>query len=172
MSRKDDVSFVKDVATVAEIEARKPFEVSQENRRRFIRIEIATPMTMQKIKESEGQFFPEVDWHMINGSILNISAGGLLVDVDQMLFSGDIVSMSFGLQGSENIDAVLGLVKRVDPDDQSFLAGIEFVSRKKLADLLSESEIEALPENLTDFNDSLRTVLNKYVYREENDADR
>ena len=167
MSRKDDVKFVRDVTQDdVELKARQPFDVKTENRRRFIRLEIDSPMTLQKIKESGGEFLSEVDWHIINGSILNISVGGVLVDADQALFEGDVVSMGFTLQKAEQLDSVLGLVKRVDADEGSFLAGIEFVSREKLRDLFSSGELEMLPENMTDFNQGVRTVLEKYVYQE------
>lgn len=167
MSRKDNVKFIKDVTPIhAEFMSRKPFEVTTEKRRRFIRLEIAAPMTLQKIKESGGEFFSEVDWHIINGSILNISAGGVLVDADQIIYEGDVVSMCFTLQGAQPLDSVLGLVKRVDHDDESFLAGIEFVSEAKLKDLFSQGEMDMLPENMTDFNHGVRNVLDKYVYQE------
>lgn len=167
MSRKDNVKYIKDVAvTEAELKSRKPFDVTTENRRRFIRLEIATPMTLQKIKESGGEFLSEVDWHIINGTVLNISASGVLVDADQMLFEGDVVSMGFTLQGAEQLDSVIGLVKRVDHDDATFLAGIEFVSEEKLKDIFSQGEVDMLPESMTDFNQGICTVLDKYVYRE------
>lgn len=167
MSRKDNVKYIKDVAvTEAELKSRKPFDVTTENRRRFIRLEISTPMTLQKIKESGGEFLSEVDWHIINGTVLNISASGVLVDADQMLFEGDVVSMGFTLQGAEQLDSVIGLVKRVDHDDATFLAGIEFVSEEKLKDIFSQGEVDMLPESMTDFNQGICTVLDKYVYRE------
>lgn len=167
MSRKDKVKYINDVSvTEAEMKSRKPFDVTTENRRRFIRLEIASPMTLQKIKESGGEFLSEVDWHIINGSILNISAGGVLVDADQILFEGDVVSMAFTLQGAEQLDSVLGLVKRVDHDEATFLAGIEFVSEEKLRDLFSQGEVDMLPGNMTDFNQGVCTVLDKYVYKE------
>lgn len=171
MSRKDDVKFITDVTTNdATIAVRKPFALTTENRRRFIRLEIASPMTLQKIKESGGEFLSDVDWHLINGSILNISAGGVLVDADQIIYEGDVVSMTFTLQGTETLDRVLGLVKRVDPDEGMFLAGIEFISEDRLKDMFSSGEIEMLPESMTDFDRGVRDVINKYVYRETNDG--
>jgi hypothetical protein len=65
---------------------------------------------------------------------------------------------------------VLGLVKRVDPDEGMFLAGIEFISEDRLKDMFSSGEIEMLPESMTDFDRGVRDVINKYVYRETNDG--
>ncbi|MBN1211688.1 MAG: PilZ domain-containing protein [candidate division Zixibacteria bacterium] len=168
MRTKEKVKFVKDVETEStELAARKPFRVDRENKRRFIRLQISSPMTMKKIKDAVGNFWPEGDWHMINGTILNISAGGVLVDIDQPLLEGDVVCMYFTLQEVECLDNVLGLVKRVDGENGFFLAGIEFITRDYLNDLFSRGELEMLPNDLTNFDESVREVLNKYVYAEK-----
>jgi hypothetical protein len=167
MKAKEKVKFVKDVETESmELNTRRPFHVDRENKRRFIRLQISSPMTMKKIKDAVGNFWPDGDWHIINGTILNISAGGVLVDVDQPLLEGDVVCMSFVLQEVECLDNVLGLVKRVDGEDGFFLAGIEFITREYLNDLFSGGELEMLPNCLTNFDDSVRAVLNRYVYTE------
>jgi len=167
MKTKEKVKFVKDVETEnTEFAARKPFRVNRENKRRFIRLQISSPMTMKKIKDAVGNFWPEGDWHMINGTILNISAGGVLVDIDQPLLEGDVVCMYFTLQDVECLDNVLGLVKRVDGENGFFLAGIEFITRDYLNDLFSGGELEMLPNDLNNFDNSVREVLNKYVYAE------
>jgi len=167
MKANEKVKFVKDVETEkTEISVRKPFRVDRDNKRRFIRLQISSPMTMKKIKDAVGNFWPEGDWHMINGTILNISAGGVLVDIDQPLLEGDVVCMYFTLQEVECLDNVLGLVKRVDGENGFFLAGIEFITRDYLDDMFSGGELEMLPNDLNNFDDSVREVLNKYVYAE------
>jgi len=168
MKKNEKVKYVHDVtAKENELAVRKPFRMNRDNQRRFIRLEISSPMTINKIKDAVGNFWPEGDWHLINGMILNISAGGVLVEVDQPLLEGDVVSMSFTLQDVECLDNVLGLVKRVDGEDGFFLAGVEFITREYLEDLFSRGELDLLPEDLSNFNESVRNVLNKYVYAEK-----
>jgi len=168
MKKNEKVKYVHDVtAKEKELAVRKPFRMNRDNQRRFIRLEISSPMTINKIKDAVGNFWPEGDWHLINGMILNISAGGVLVEVDQPLLEGDVVSMSFTLQDVECLDNVLGLVKRVDGEDGFFLAGVEFITREYLEDLFSRGELDLLPEDLSNFNESVRNVLNKYVYAEK-----
>ncbi|MEW5794862.1 MAG: PilZ domain-containing protein [Candidatus Zixiibacteriota bacterium] len=158
---------IRDVAAEkAVIRARRPFKVSQEEKRRFIRLEISTPMSLHKIKDRDGQYWTHGDWQTIYGSILNISAGGVLVDLDQVIEEGDVVSMHFTLQGVEGLDNVLGLVKRVDIDSEGCLAGIEFISREFLVDYLSQAELELLGKEYTNFDYSIRRVLDRYVYHE------
>jgi hypothetical protein len=155
---------VRDVsAQPEEFVARPPFKVQQEDKRRFIRLEIASPMTLRRIKDVTGGFWTEGEWHVIDGLILNVSAGGVLVDVNQPLMEGDIVSMHFTLQEVECLENIVGLVKRVEEDDGSFLVGIEFISRKEMSDVFSKAEMELLRDSLTDFDEGVRDVLNRFV---------
>jgi len=150
--------------------ARRPFTVSQEDKRRFIRLEISTPMSLRKIKNRGGQYWAHGDWQTIPGQILNISGGGVLVDLDQAVEEGDVVSMHFTLQEVEGLDNVLGLVKRVDIDTDGCLAGIEFISREYLVDHFSQAEMELLGEEYTNFDRSIGDVLSRYVYQETSTA--
>ncbi len=164
----DDAS-AQDTATLD----REPFRVKKEDKRRFVRLEISSPMSLQKIKDSAGGFWPDGDWHVINGSILNISAGGVLVDLNQEVNSGDIVSMHFTMQKVEEISNVLGLVKRVDGDDGSFITGIQFISAGYLLDHFSRGEVDLLADQHTNFSESVQNILNKYLdQRTEVETDR
>jgi hypothetical protein len=167
MHHKEKVKYVQDVdASPTAVAVRKPFTLEQQESRRFIRLEISSPMSLQKIKDAGGYFVPEGDWHTINGLILNISAGGVLVETDQLLQEGDVVSMCFTLQDVERIDNILGLVKRCDHTDDIFLSGIEFISRRHLEDLFAQSELDLLPKSLSNFSQSVTRVLDKYVTRQ------
>jgi len=167
MVSKGKVKFVHEVSPEPAVYgARKPFRVEQQEQRRFVRLEISSPMTLQRIKDAQGQFTPDGDWHSVNGTILNISAGGVLVETDQPLLSGDVVAMHFIVQDVESLSNVLGMVKRSEQDQQVFLAGIEFITREYLEDVFSQAEMDLLPSSLTNFSEGVREVLNKYVFRE------
>ena len=56
------------------------------------------------------------------------------------------------------------MIKRVDIDPEGCLAGIEFISREQLVDHFTQAEMDLLGENYTNFDDSIRQVLNRYVY--------
>lgn len=166
MSTKSRTKFITELAQrESTLELAKPFRVEKEDQRRFVRLEISSPMDLRKIKDISGNFWPNGDRRMIDGVILNISGGGVLIETDQPVNEGDVVSMHFTLQSVENIDHVLGLVKRADRDEGSFLIGIEFITRESLADLFTEGELELLSEDMTAFDDQVRAVLNKYVQR-------
>lgn len=166
MKANTRTKFVSEATTTLDdVSVRRPFKLESKNKRRFIRLEISAPMSLQKIRGSGEGFWPDGHSHVIQGLILNISAGGVLVDLNESINEGDVVSMHFTLQEIEALDCVLGLVKRVDRDADGTLTGIEFISREGLEDMFSKGEIDMLPEKYADFDRSVRMVLDKYVFR-------
>ena len=150
------------------IVVREPLKVEQENRRRFVRLQISSPMSMRKIKDIFGNYWPDGGDYAISGSILNISACGVLVELDQPLNEGDVVAMRFALEKVDPLDGILGIVKRCDVDDEASLAGIEFVERKDLSDRLTNAEMELLSQKLMNFRASVRDVLGRYIQESGN----
>jgi hypothetical protein len=142
---------------------RSPFRVTKDTRRQFVRVEISSPLYLQRIKGVDGGFWPEGQGQPIVGTILNISLGGVLVDLERPVKSGDIVTLRFNLQGEVILQNVLGLVKRCEESEGKYLTGLEFVDRKKLSDKLSAAEFDLLSAEIDGFDDNVRKVLNKYV---------
>ncbi len=165
MKDSTKTKYISDVNnTDTKLKATKPFEVERENQRQFIRLEISTPMSLKKIKDIFGNFWPTEEDYSVAGEILNISAGGVLVDLDQPLNEQDIVSMKFSLQDVKSLDNVLGLVKRVEHDEDCYLTGIEFVTQQQLEDRLSTAEIKLLDNSFDDFSHRVTDVLKQHVY--------
>lgn len=147
------------------LSVKKPFKLYKEEKRRFIRLEISEPIDLSILKDDVEGYWPEGDGPKYEGSILNLSAGGVLVLSDSPVKEGMLVLLKISLQDVEILDNIIGLVKRVDDDtDGERLIGIEFISREYLEDVFSFSEIEFLPENVTSFNEQLKKTMNKYVY--------
>ena len=99
-----------------------------------------------------------------NGSILNLSAGGVLIVSDHGIREYSIVLMKMTVQDIELIDRIVGRVKRTEGDGDDWLIGIEFISREQMDDYFSEAEIELLPEEASSFTEQIRSVLNRYIY--------
>lgn len=146
------------------IDVREPFRLIREQKRRYIRLEISEPIDILLMNDRTGEVYDENRALQYRGSIMNLSAGGVLVVCDSPIAEGSLVLIKMTLQDVEVVDRVLGLVKRVDADGDSWLIGLEFISRGQLKDYLSEAEIEVLPENVDSFDERIRNVLNKYVY--------
>jgi hypothetical protein len=151
--------------TDSKTKVRRPLKIEEENQRRFVRLEIVSPIELCRIKDIFGNYSATGERKM-EGTILNLSAGGVLVDLRDPLNEGDVVAMRFTVNGAEPLDSVLGVVKRCDTDEEGHLAGIQFVDREQLADSLSAAELELLAEHFGDFEQTVRRVLENYVYQE------
>lgn len=164
MKETDKIKHLSDVELGSQkISIKKPFYVQKEKQRQFIRLEISSPMTVRQLKDIFGTFRPQDTDDMIDGTVMNISTGGLLVDLSSPLNEGDIVVMKFSLQDVETIDNILGLVKRVELDEDGSLAGIQFIDKKFLADKLTLAELDMIDERFSNFHQTIRKVLNKYI---------
>ena len=168
MNHQSRTKYISDVdINQGNVRALKPLKVSSENQRRFVRLTISSPIHFRKVKDIFGNFSPEGDAYPIDGSILNISAGGILAELDQPLNEGDIVAMRIIMEKVEPLDGVLGLVKRCDRDEDFHLVGIQFVRRDDLADKLSQAEMELLSKELNHFNKTVEQLLSRYLRQKQ-----
>lgn len=149
----------------ADIAVRQPLKVEEENQRRYVRLEIISPATLRRIKDVFGNYSASGE-REIEATVLNLSIGGVLVDLSEPLNEGDVVGMRFNVNGIEPLDSVLGIVKRCDTDQDGHLAGIQFVDRRHLSDHLTSAELELLADHFRDFEQTVRQVLGNYIYRE------
>jgi hypothetical protein len=169
MKDSTKIRFISDVdVDPTPVAVRKPFKLMKDNQRRYVRLEITSPVSLKKIKDIFGSFWPNGDAYSIEGSILNISSGGVLVEIDQPLNEGDLVLLRMTVEGIDTIDNILGMAKRCEAaDDTAYLVGIEFITRHHLNDLLSQAEAETLDPSCCDFNERIRQVLQQYVVMEQ-----
>ncbi len=169
MRDSSKVRFVSDVdVDTTPVAVRKPFKLMKENQRRYVRLEITSPVSLKKIKDIFGSFWPHGDAYSIEGHILNISSGGVLVEIDQPLNDGDLVLLQMTVEGVETVDNILGKAKRCEAaDDTAYLVGIEFITRHHLNDLLSQAEAETIDPACGDFNERIRQVLQQYVVMDQ-----
>lgn len=166
MSIKSKTRFVSDVkVSDRDIQARRPFRVEQDEQRRFIRLEFAAPIWLKDVRDENGRLVPIDREYTYEGLILNVSAGGVLIDTNHPFESDQLVLMRFTLQETEILDNILGLVKRVERDDEGCLVGIEFTDLPRLKDRFSHGELELLAEFVGDFEHRVRSTLEKYLYK-------
>ena len=159
------VKIISDIETDSNVvSVKKPFRLITENKRRYIRLEVSEPVTFTVVKDTTGGFWPDGDGPAFEGSILNLSAGGVLIVADNGLDEGTIVLLKMDLQDIEVLDHVVAMVKRSDSTDDEYLLGIEFIPREYLNDVFSRAEIDMLANRVASFDEQIRKTLNKYVY--------
>ena len=157
-------------ATV-DFEVKPPFQIMEDNRRRFIRIDFEEPICYTTLKTSEGGFWPDGDGPSGKGEILNISAGGFLMFTSEPVMENTLLSMSLKIEGCDEVNNILGLVKRSEIDSGGYLVGIESITREKLYDILDSQEIERIPADVASFTERLRALLNNYIYAKKLSAE-
>ncbi len=148
--------------TVASV--KPPFKIRQDGQRRYIRLEISEPVSYSVLKDGNGRFSPSAERPYYTGSILNISAGGMLIVSENPLEEGTMIFLKMFLQEIEALDNIIGVVKRAEMDAGDWLIGVEFVSRERLSDHLSDAELRMLPENAASFDERVKMALNKYIF--------
>jgi len=152
------------------VSVKKPFALHKDKSRHYIRLEISEPLSFSILRDRENGFRTQPNEQIFQGSILNISAGGVLIETETPLGEGSLITMKMSLQEVETIDHVIGLVKRADADENMWLIGIEFISREYLVDHFSSAELEIIPPELASFDERLKMTLNKYVQYKRNSA--
>ncbi len=146
------------------LQARSPFMVESENHRKFVRVDIGLPVEVKQIKDQSGNFIPEDDVYTVSGSILNISATGMLVDLEAPMSEEDIVLVRFTLQEVESLDNVVGVVKRMDVEGDRYLVGIEFIACDDLRDRFTMDQFETIKDSVCSFENKVRETLIRYLY--------
>jgi c-di-GMP-binding flagellar brake protein YcgR len=146
-------------------------DIRRTQRRRFVRIDIAGNITFKAV---------ELDVHKNEilsldkkGELLNISAGGILLTTSEQLKQNDLILMNFWLKNSQRLDNILGLVKRLEIEESSeskhdeYLAGIEFITKEKAAEIIPSKLAELLPAEINYFNEALEKLVVQFVYKQQ-----
>ncbi|OQX92739.1 MAG: hypothetical protein B6D58_01510 [candidate division Zixibacteria bacterium 4484_95] len=139
--------------------------LARTQRRKFVRIDISGDITYKVLdvsKREHGLIGIEK-----KGELLNISAGGILVVTAEKLNQGDHLLMNFRLKNSQNLENILGLVKRVDEQEGEYIVGIEFLVKEQLLETFPPDLAELLPPDIGYFNDELQKVIIQFVYKQQ-----
>jgi len=95
---------------------------------------------------------------------INISAGGLLVELPVNLSGDYYMIVHLGLSNVPIPDLIVGRVCHCRPGRESYFnAGIEFIVKEKHLEALPRSLIRNLPDKLFDFSEKSRDELNGFL---------
>jgi c-di-GMP-binding flagellar brake protein YcgR len=139
---------------------KQPLQLYREKKRRYVRLEIAAPIIYSVIDLDR----PLSDAHtnQLNGTMLNISGGGVLMVTDQQLREGEYLTISLELAGSDLLTGVAGKVKRVDEDGEGgYLVGVEFCTENELAEVFGQANIGSV---ISSFDDRVKRFLLRYIF--------
>ncbi len=146
--------------------ASRSLQITEENQREFVRIEFSTPIKIYFLKDASGKFHEEDDQTALNGSLLNFSEGGLLIETKDEISEGDIIFMTLKVKDISEIKNILGRVKRVDEEDDISIVGIELAGKDDLVDDLSQIELDLMGDRFSHFKDAIKSLLSNHANSE------
>ena len=134
------------------------------NARRYLRLPLAAPSTVRYLNGDPATrtfvLSPRID-----GTLLNVGAGGALVVCEHAPQPGELLALELSLSDEFTFGGVLGKVKRVEPDTEGgFLVGIEFGT---LANLCLERAEWQLPPGVVRFDSAFREALHHLLFTME-----
>lgn len=141
-------------------EIKRPVQLHRGKKRQYIRLEIEAPITFARIDLDRP--IEDLETHQIEGTILNISGGGVLIDSPQAVDEGQFIAMSFELRDYELVSGVVGKVKRVDEDgEEGCLMGIEFCDERELISVFGEANVGS---RLASFDERVKRTILKFIF--------
>lgn len=155
-----------DVMTVKSIS-----DITNSQRRRFVRIDIAGEVAF-KVIEMKTDSEPELSLEK-KGELLNISAGGILLNTNFSLNRDNLVLLNFWLKNSQRLENVLGVVKRHEPANDAengqveYLTGIEFLTKEQATEKLPLNVNETLPSSVNFFDEALQQAIVHFVFKQQ-----
>ncbi len=152
------------------VKVSSPFTLESDGHRKYVRLELAEPVTFLEIKQPGDSFAPEGIEEVREGRILNLSSGGALIDSSDIVAAGSLVALTFTLQGDVRLSDVLAIVRRVDIVDGVGVMGMSFIGRDQLQDVLSGGELELLDSRFNKFVMQAESALAKYVTSQANQS--
>ena len=144
----------------------KEGDIRRIQRRRFVRLNVSGDMTFRVLESNRGD--EGILGQKCTGSLLNISAGGVLFETDSSVEPDSLLILDFSLKGRYSLNNILAAVKRVEPlDDGKFVVGTEFITRDNRADYGLEALAELLPPDSGTFDESLQKLVVKFIYDQQ-----
>lgn len=139
---------------------KQPLRLYREKKRRYVRLEIAAPITFSPIQLDRP--LADAAASQQTGTILNISGGGVLFISDSALAEDTYITMSLELTGCDLLTGIVGKVKRVEEDGEGcYLVGVEFCSDQEIDNVFGQANIGSV---IGSFDNKVRRFLLRYIF--------
>jgi hypothetical protein len=129
-----------------------------------VRLDVTSPVEIRLLVPASGEN-TEPGFIPYTGEILNISAGGVLVESRDAMPEGDYVVMELELNGTDRLSGIVGKIKRCETRGESaHLIGVEFCSAEDIRSNCPEEYQRLLGEHCSSFSEKVRALISKYVF--------
>jgi c-di-GMP-binding flagellar brake protein YcgR len=169
-SRRDAVySFKASILDLFESDERtmrieKTSEIKRIQRRKYVRLDLSGKMQFRILDIAKSNN-PGPD---LSGTLLNISAGGVLFESPVKVAEKEFIIVSFTLKGRQTLDGILAVTKRCEGSRaKGYLVGAEFVTRRNSSDHDIEHFDEFLPPGAGTFDENLQKLVVQFIYNQQ-----
>jgi len=142
-------------------------DVERLQRRDYVRVSVKLNLKYCVIKD-EGIFHEDNYRFWYESQTSDISAGGMLLHVEENIITNDIIMIrvpSYELMGIPRIiTAVCCRVIRLNEDN---FAGIQFITREKARSFFSRKELGLLPPQILSFDSLTQNRMVNYIFGEQ-----
>ncbi len=151
------------------VEIQQKSEPARLQRRKFIRINISGKMNLRTLDNDsvkEKGLGPDIP-----GTLLNISAGGLLFECGTKLTENSLVLLSFSLKSQHSLKNILAIIKRCEGSkNKGYLIGAEFITRDNFKEHGMEKLDQFLPPGCGTFDENLQKLVLRFIYDQQINA--
>jgi c-di-GMP-binding flagellar brake protein YcgR len=142
----------------------KTSDVTRTQRRKYVRLDISGEMLFRSLDlDNRDNIGPDMD-----GTLLNISAGGVLFESSVKLPEKRFITVSFTLKGRQALRDILAVVKRCEGSKaKGYLVGAEFITRHNSAEYDLEHIDEFLPPGAGTFDENLQKLVVQFIYNQQ-----
>ena len=134
-------------------------------RREFVRIDYLAKLTytvINNLKDKNQEF----KW--LPSQTSNISAGGMMMRVDDQIQIGDLLLLKINNYSTMRIPRfIVACCRRLVSKDESALAGVEFVIAEKLHKYFKPEELKKLPIQVKKFDIQNQNKLVRFIFEEQ-----
>lgn len=148
------------------IEVEQLTEESRNQRRQFVRLDISGDLDFRVLETAEGD--EGSISQKFHGSLLNISAGGVLFETQTCIKADGLLILDFKLKGHHPLSNILAVTKRAEAiDDDMYIVGAEFIANENLARHGLETLGDFLPPGTGTFDDNLQKLMVEFIYEQQ-----
>jgi c-di-GMP-binding flagellar brake protein YcgR len=169
-SRRDAVySFKASILDLFEgddktLKIEKRSDVIRTQRRKYVRLDISGKMLFRAVDiENRDNSGPE-----IGGTLLNISAGGVLFESSIKIPEQKFITVSFTLKGRQSLNGILAVIKRCEGSKtKGYLIGAEFITKQNSREYELDRIDEFLPPGAGTFDENLQKLVVQFIYSQQ-----
>ncbi len=148
------------------IEVEKLTEASRIQRRQFVRLDISGDLdfrVLESLEDNKGGLSQK-----FHGSLLNISAGGVLFETETRIEADSLLILDFTLKGHYPLSNILAVVKRAEAiDSETYIVGSEFITSENRTRYGLETLGDFLPPGTGTFDDNLQKLMVQFIYKQQ-----